>query len=303
VRLPAAEAAKAPPGAFAVSVRASARIAVLLTLAAGAAVAQTDDVPPIPWAYSAFFGTGVYEVSGGEETYAIRFAPGWRLREASLDEHGNREIGIKLKFPVSLSLQELDPAAIGATLAFDNVSTITLVPGVEIDVPLGPRWSLKPFAYVGWGTDTDLDASAWIYWTGIKSRIRFPADKLDWALVSSLTYAGYSDNNGEHSAVLPLLTAVELDRPLESKRIQGETVHLHWHLGYTEYLNEVELFRSNLREIDVENEWELGMAFSKGAEPLRLWRLRWDRVGISYRFSSDREFRGIGLFFSSLFDR
>jgi hypothetical protein len=102
---------------------------------------------------------------------------------------------------------------------------------------------------------------------------------------------------------LPLLTAIEFDRPLASKRIRGETVHLHWHAGYTEYLNDVELFTSNLREIDVENEWELGMAFSTGSEPLRLWRLHWDRVGVSYRFSSDREFSGVGLFFSSLFDR
>jgi hypothetical protein len=133
--------------------------------------------------------------------------------------------------------------------------------------------------------------------------MRFSADKLDWALVNSLTYAGYTDDDGEHSAVLPLLTAVELDRPLESKRIGGETVHLHWHAAYTEYLNEVELFTSSLREVDVENEWEIGMAFSRGAEPLRWWRLHWDRVGISYRFSSDGEFRGVGIFFSSLFDR
>jgi hypothetical protein len=275
-----------------------------LTLAGGAAFGQADDAPSIiPWAYSAFFGTGVYEIEGGEETYAFRYAPGWRLREASIDEHGERTIGIKLKFPVSLSLQELDLAAIGATLEFDNVSTITVVPGVEIDVPMGPRWSLKPFAYVGWGTDTDLDASAWVYWTGIKSRVRFAAEGFDWALVNSLTYAGYRDDDDERSAVLPLLTAFEFDRPLANKRIRNETVHLHWHVGYTEYLNEVEIFTSDLREVDVENEWEVGMAFSTGAEPLRLWRLHWDRVGISYRFSSDREFRGVGLFFSSLFDR
>ena len=45
------------------------------------------------------------------------------------------------------------------------------------------------------------------------------------------------------------------------------------------------------------------MAFGKGAEPLRLWRLHWNRVGIAYRFSSDGEFKGISVFFSSLFDR
>jgi hypothetical protein len=99
------------------------------------------------------------------------------------------------------------------------------------------------------------------------------------------------------------MTGFEFDRPLPNKRIDSETVHLHWHAAYTEYLNDVEFFASTSREIDVENELYIGMAFSKGTEPLRWWRLHWDRVGISYRFSSDGEFRGIGLFFSSLFDR
>jgi hypothetical protein len=50
-------------------------------------------------------------------------------------------------------------------------------------------------------------------------------------------------------------------------------------------------------------EWEIGMAFSTGEEPLRLWRLKWDRVGVVYRVSADGEFRGVGLVFRSLFDR
>jgi hypothetical protein len=297
---------KAPAGAFVVTARAvGGLIGVLaLSMSATPARAQSDVPPPIPWAYSAFFGTGVYEFADNEETYVIRYAPGWKLREASVDTSGKREkIGLKLKLPISVGVQQLDPAAIGATLAFDSVSTITAVGGVEIDIPMSKRWSLKPLAYFGWGTETELDASAWVYWTGLKSRVRFSADGFDWALLNSLTYAGYSDNQGQHSSVLPLLTAFEFDRPLASKKIRGKPVHLHWHVGYTEYLNEVELFTSDFRTVDVKNEWEVGMAFSTGTEPLRLWRLRWDRVGISYRFSSDGEFQGIGLFFSSLFDR
>jgi hypothetical protein len=45
------------------------------------------------------------------------------------------------------------------------------------------------------------------------------------------------------------------------------------------------------------------MAFGRGKEPLKLWRLRWDWVGLSYRFSSDHRFQGISLSFSSIFDR
>jgi hypothetical protein len=247
----------------------------------------------VPWAYSAYFGTGAYEIAGGDETYVLRVEPRWEKREAHVDEQGRRTVG----------LHTFDAAAIGSTLKLDNVSTITAVPGVEIEIPIGPRWSLKPFGYVGWGTEFDGDVSAWVYWTGIKSRLTFPGDKLDWALVSSLTYAGYTDSDKEHSSVLPLFTAVEWDRTLANKQLRGNAVRLHWHVGYTEYLNEAELVAADLRTVDVQNEWEVGMAFGTANEPLRLWRLHWDRVGIAYRFSSNHEFQGIGLTFHSLFDR
>jgi hypothetical protein len=179
------------------------------------------------------------------------------------------------------------------------------VPGVEADIPIGSRWSLRPFANVGWGTETGSDASsAWVYWTGVKSRLAFPGrDGFEWALVNSLTYSGYTNDAHQSSRVLPLFTAFEFDRPIE-KKIGGDPVHLYWHVGYTDYLkHEPLLLGSGVGSIDVEDEWEAGMAFGKGAEPLRLWRLHWNRVGIAYRFSSDREFKGISIFFSSLFDR
>jgi len=277
--------------------------ALLASLASAVACAENSAEQAIPWAYSAYFGTGAYEVGDGEETYVIRAGPHWQLREPSLDEHGNREIGVELRLPVSLGVHSFDPTAIGSTLTLDNVATLSAVPGVEIEIPIGPRWSLKPLGYVGWGTVPDGDASAWIYWTGVKSRLRFPGRSFDWALLNILTYAGYRDDNGQHSSVLPLLTAVEFDRPLASKQIRGERVHLYWHVGYTQYLNEAELFLSNLRTVDLEDEWEVGMGFGTGAEPLRLWRLHWDRVGLAYRFSTNHQFSGISLVFGSLFDR
>jgi hypothetical protein len=60
---------------------------------------------------------------------------------------------------------------------------------------------------------------------------------------------------------------------------------------------------TNIEHIRLEDEWELGVAFSTGPEPLRLWRLKWDRVGVAYRFSSDGNFSGISVFFRSLYER
>jgi len=274
--------------------------------------ALADEPPaPIPWAYSAYFGTGVYEVDGGETLYVIRAAPSWRIREGALDEQGHRTIGWRIRVPIAFGLHEFDTSDLGAAVSLDNVSTLTAVPGVEFDIPMTERWSLRPFGNFGWGGQIGGGTSAWVYWAGLKSRLEFSADGFDWAIVNALTYSGYTTAHNDavtggartSSRVLPLLTAFEFDRPIE-KKIGGEPVHLYWTFGYTDYLaDEPLLLGSVVTSVHIDDEWEIGMAFGRGKEPLKLWRLRWDRVGIAYRFSSDHRFQGISLSFSSIFDR
>ena len=289
--------------------RSNAGRALLVASALCLQTALADELPaPIPWAYSAYFGTGVYEVDGGETLYVIRVAPSWRIREGSLDEQGHRTIGWRIRVPIAFGLHEFDTSDLGSAVSLDNVSTIAAVPGVEFDIPMTDRWSLRPFANFGWGGQVGGGASAWVYWAGLKSRVTFSGDGFDWAIVNALTYSGYTDGasaKGVHtsSRVLPLLTAFEFDRPIE-KKIGGEPVHLYWTFGYTDYVaDEPLLLGSLVTSAHIDDEWEVGMAFGRGKEPLKLWRLRWDRVGIAYRFSSDRRFQGISLSFSSIFDR
>ena len=267
-----------------------------------------DPPAPIPWAYSAYFGTGVYEIDNGETSYVFRTAPSWGIREASLDEQGNRTIGWRLRVPIAFGLHDFDTSALAATAKLDNVSTLTVVPGVEFDIPITKRWTLRPFGAFGYGAQLDGASSAWVYWAGLKSKFTFSADGFDWAIVNALTYSGYTDAksaSGVHtsSRVLPLLTALEFDRPIE-KKLSGEPVHLYWTFGYTNYLaDEPLLLGSLVNTAHIDDEWEIGMAFSRGKEPFKLWRFSWNRIGLAYRFSSDHRFQGISLTFSSIFDR
>jgi hypothetical protein len=284
--------------------RSARRLWLVLASALFLSSALADEpAPSIPWAYSAYFGTGVYQIDNGEKAYVFRVTPGWRLREASLDDQGERTIGWRIRVPIALGVHEFDRSAPGAAVSAGNVSTITAAPSLDIDIPMTKRWSLKPLAALGYGAELGGGSSAWVYWAGVKSRVSFSADGFDWALVNSLTYVGYTDNRQTSGRILPLLTGVEFDRAID-KRIGGDPVHLYWHTGYTAYIDhEPVFFGSIVGSVDIKDEWEVGMAFGRGAEPLRLWRLRWDRVGIGYRFSSDDRFQGITLFFSSLFDR
>ena len=40
----------------------------------------------------------------------------------------------------------------------------------------------------------------WIYWFGVKSRLRFPGSRFDWSLVNALTFVGYATDD-ERSSV------------------------------------------------------------------------------------------------------
>jgi len=268
-----------------------------------AAPAQETAEAPIHWAYSAYYGTGSYSLGDEATVYTLSARPGYTWQDAALEPDGARRVGIDLRVPVSLGAHDFDIANLGATLNADNVATLSVVPGVEIDVPVNDRWSVKPLVYAGWGTALDGDESAWIYWVGVKSRLRLGRGGLDWALVNALTRIAYSGNPGNRGSLAPLLTGFEFERPLGKVRIADAQARLHWHVAYTKYLDAFEFTSAENRALAVHNEWELGAAFSTGTQPLKLWRLRWDRVGVAYRMSSSGDFEGIGLVFHSLFDR
>ncbi len=267
--------------------------------------AQALEGELIHWAYASFFGTGWYNIADGGEVYAFSVRPRWTWREPELHENGERTVGVEFRLPLTLGVHQFDLDNIPEILDLENVSTISVVPGVEIEIPINTRWTLKPLGYVGWGTEIDGDSSAWIYWGGIKSRVSFESGELEWALINSLLYVGYSADGPTSGKVNPFLTAFEFQRPLRNKRIGGDQVYLNWHVGYTQYFDDLDfnIGPADVSPVEISGEWELGVAFSKGQRRLSLWRLEWDRVGLAFRFSSGGELTGLNITFRSVFDR
>ena len=77
---------------------------------------------------------------------------------------------------------------------------------------------------------------------------------------------------------------------------------LYWHLGYTDFLDEIEV-QTGVEEFDsVANYWQVGIALGKRDEPVHIWRLNFDRLGLAYNLSTTGELRGIKFVFRSLYD-
>jgi len=279
--------------------------ACLGLLTSPAARAQTDAEAAIHWAYAPYFGTGWYRAEGAEEILALSFRTGKILREAELGPNGERRIGLRLRFPVAVSVHNLDSNPPFGGFDLDNLSAISAVPGVEIEIPMNERWSLKSLSYAGWGTRLDGTDSAYIYWAGIRSSLSFGDGPLRWSMINGLTGVGYRPKGLPSDLVLPLLTGFEFSRPLANRKLGDDMLYLNWHVAHSHYFDEVELGLPDAEgaPLRIDSEWELGIAVGKGDKKIKVGPFGIDRIGLAYRFGAGGDFAGIGLIFSSLFDR
>lgn len=267
------------------------------------AYAQAEEVSTVPWAYSTYFGTGWYQIGEDRDAFAIRYAPRKLLRAASIHEDGSRTIGIEMRLPITVGLDHFPLDDLAGSVNPANLANVSVTPGIYFDVPVNERWTLLPFVAAGWGTVLNGDESAWTYWTGLRSRFVFQAGKVDVALINSIGFVGYTPNHGSSSSFWPIMTAVEMATPLGSLQHDEQQLMLHWHGGYTFFQDDLDIVTRDLTTEPISDQWEFGLAVSKVDARIKLWRFSFDRVGLAYRFSSDRELQGIGFVFESLFDK
>lgn len=266
------------------------------------ASAQEPGPATLHWAYASYFGTGWYEVGGQRDVFVMRFTPRWDLREASFED-GKREIGYEFRLPLTAGLNTFSLDDPSGTLDPGNLGSLSITPGIDITIPVNHRWDLKPFASAGYGTILNKNESAWTYWAGVKSKVSFHDGRLDWALLNSIGYVGYSPKHGPSEDFWPLMIGLEFDHPFARMKLGGDQALLHWHGMYTSFRNNLDLIIENGSVDPITDQWEFGVSLGRQDKPLRIWLFRFDRLGAAYRFSSNGEFKGISIVFRSMFER
>lgn len=277
--------------------------ATVLLLSGIQADAQTEDINAVHWAYSTYFGSGWYQVSDAQDAFAIRYTPRRSLSDTQLREDGTRQWGIELRFPVTVGLNHFPLDDLPGSVDPENLASISFTPSVYLTWPANERWMLRPFAALGWGTLLNGDESAWSYWAGVKSRYVLHEGARELALLNSLAFVGYSPSDGSGEDFWPVMSALEFGHPVLRDPGDARKWRLNWHLSYTFFQNDLDLVSRNLETEPVSDQWELGLAVSREDAAISIWRFEFERLGLSYRFSSNGDLQGIGLVFSSLFDR
>ena len=276
--------------------------ACLLVAMTTDALAQ-EEVPATHWAYSAFFGTGWYELSDNRSVFIFRVPPEQHLREAvytpaSSDGPAQRQFGIELRYPLSFGLHNV--SEIDGILDPANVGTVSFTPGIEISIPVTEKWWLRPLVHAGWGTETGSGSSAWIYYGGIKSRFT-PQGAPDWSLLNALYYAGYDAGNEGSEQLASAMAGAEFRHSLPWVTSGGQRMNLDWHFTYSWLIDEAEFQLTRQISQSLHDEWELGIALRRSGKPLNLWFMEFEHVGLAYHWSSDGDYRAITLNLSSPF--
>jgi hypothetical protein len=278
------------------------KLLLVLMLLPAASIAQESTPPSAHWAYSAYFGTGWYRVSGDRNVYIVRMTPRWTWSDASLDDAGKRTVGLQVRAPISVGLDRFDYNDIPGAIDIDNVSFLSANPGIDVEIPINHMWSLRPYASLGFGRSLGNSDSAWTYWAGVKSRVAFRSGKLNWQLLNQVGFVGYTPNEGRSDAIWPIMTGLEFDYPVGAPTSDGDQLLLHWRAAYTVFEADLDFARGNTVVRTITDQWEIGVAFARRDSQIPIWFLKFDMLGLGYRASASGDLTAVTFLFRSLFD-
>jgi len=263
--------------------------------------ADLEEPEPVHWAYSSFFGTGWYRVDNNRSVFVLGMSPKQGVRDASLD-NGERKLGLETRYPVTLGLHNLDYEDLPGNLHPSNFGTASFTPGLELEIPVSPRWFLRPSVAMGAGIEFETKDSAWIWEAGLKSRYTVPSRHIEWSVLGGLNVAGHDADGASADSIFSMLLGLEARQPLKRK-FRGRAWDLHWHASYTFLDRELKFDNGDGTYRSIDYVIELGVAVSPRGRSFRFWRWTPDRLGLGIKFSPEGDFAAIILTSRSWFEK
>jgi hypothetical protein len=278
------------------SLLACAVLSFLLPWLAGAAQAQQsralavrDPQDLINWYYAATFGTGVY--TAGDRTVTVLQVP----FSKTLRSVGEGNYGLRLKVPVTLGFYDYQFDDVFEGDLPGAVATASIMPGLEWEMPITGRWTIKPYFSAGVGQELSGHESALIYDVGLKSRLLLGRDRgVEFALVNMVTAAGYRPRGGPSQPFSVLGIGLDMIIPANF-RLLGRDALFGFTPAYYYFGDKLRFAESGNRNNELREQFELSVSVMSR----KPWDFKYfdvDRVGIAIRSSDD--IYGVSLFTS-----
>ena len=252
-----------------------------------ATVGERQDV--INWYYAATFGTGVY--TAGDRSVSVVQLPFSRALR-TVDQDGT---GLKFKLSTTLGFYDYYINNVLSAKYPDRVSTFSVLPGIEWEVPLTTRWTIRPYLDAGYGWEIAGSKSALIYDFGVKSRLLIARDHgVEFSLVNSLTSAGYRPTGESNKPFGYFASGLDMTIPTE-RTLFGREVSVGFTPVYYFYFNRLRFSEFTDPGNGIREEFQLALSIV-ASKPWSLKLFDVDRVGLSLRSSGD--VTGVSLFTS-----
>lgn len=193
--------------------------------------------------------------------------------------------GIKLLFPVTFGVLGLDVVDIIGNVISLDASVLSIVPGVELQIPVRKDWVLKPFGKAGGGRDVSGGENAFIYAAGLKSSYFIPWKDFTFTLGNEVSFDGYVPDGGEREDYASVAIGWDTRYPLWFT-LKGAETNIGGWLSYYYYFDELVFERPQTAPLAIGQEFEIALAFGT-YEKIPIWFMKFDRIGLAYRFSDE----------------
>jgi hypothetical protein len=277
-------------------------LAAWLAVPFHAALAQDSDIDPFDWAYAPAFGAGVYRLGDGSEARIYRLPLSIRVRKTpEWDDDARGGPGVRLLLPITAGIANDGREILPLRRLSDPLEQTAVLPGVELELPVGEIWTVRTGAQFGYGEErTGSSRSARLAAAGIRSRLRWEKAPGRPALISGLLWAGFDASDGARGSLLRLTTALEFDIPVPRWQWRGQSMRLLPHILDDRYLRPAPALAlgPNGDAGEVDEESQIGLAVGR-EQGFKILFFRFDSLGVAYRFSDHSS--GIRLYLNSVF--
>ena len=232
--------------------------------------------------YSYFSELGVGEYStDNREVRAIEVPFSYQLRPMTEDQWG-----IRLLFPVTFGVLGLDAINnLGDVISLD-VSALSVVPGVELQIPVRRNWVLKPFGKAGGGRNLSAGGGrAFIYSAGLRSSYTIPWKDFTFTLGNEISFDGFVPSGEDREDYASIAIGWDTLYPL-GFTLKGAETNIGGWVSYYYYFDDLEFERPARAPLAIGQQFEIALTFGT-YEKIPIWFFKFDRIGLAYRFSED----------------
>jgi hypothetical protein len=241
------------------------------------------------WYYTTSFGTGVYSI-GDTTVTAVALPFHYTVREPS-----GTDWGWRVTVPVTTAFGNFnlyDPDL--GQLDKIHLAALSVMPGLELVIPIQPHWRLSSFANIGRAWEFDSKAGATVYHAGVSTRYDWAAVRIpEFALGIKYVYAGYRSSGTDSTPISLVALGVDTTIPTSWMLENGRQVKIGLHWIGTSYISDIRFKLPEFGYTEIHGEHEFGITF--GLRPaVKFLGASLDRIGLGYVLANDG-LRGIRL--------